>query len=98
MGAARQFRNGVIPPTKEVHRYFEYGRNADFVRRLARALPSRGATQLLLITDNFLPGRPVGCVENRRPPKRSKLLLTFSMSIRPAHTELIISNYERKIP
>jgi len=85
MGAARSSKNGIIPPTKEVHHMF-YSRNADFVRTLARDAPPSGSNATLPVADNFLPGYPV--VLQKIVVRYCDLddLLTFSISICPAYT------------
>jgi hypothetical protein len=66
--ACLRIRYGLIPPTKVVHRYL-YGRNADIVRKMIRALPLREQRNYIIYCQSptRLPGRHV---ENYRLLKR----------------------------
>ena len=95
MGATRLNKNGVIPPTKEVHRRFNC--NADSVRNVTRALPSRGVTQLCNIPIISYSDFPVGCVEITVRRSGFIELLTFSNSIRPTRCRTGISDFEHSV-
>ena len=83
MGAARNLRNGIIPPAKEVH-YFSYGRKADSVRSFHAHSPT--GLRNIENTDYFLPDFSVAMqkIVIRRSDSGS-LLCTLKISIRPAH-------------